>query len=86
MTRILKCANKNLAKDGSIPSKYVRPVLDAMNQVVTNASEALAKGLGKRKREGNDKGHESDSSDEEESSDLAEMGINELSQEMLGEG
>ena len=84
MSRMLKCANQNLAKDGSMTSKYVRPVLDAMNQVMNDASEALkARSTGKKKQETNDKAEDSDSSDEEEGADLADMDINELSQEMI---
>ena len=84
MTQVLGCANQNLAKDGSMTSKYVRPVLDAMNQVMNDASEALtARSTGKRKRETNDKAEDSDSSDEEEGANLADMDITELSQEMM---
>ena len=84
MTQVLGCANQNLAKDGSMTSEYVRPVLDGMNQVVNDTSEALtARSTGKRKRETNDKAEDSDSSDEEEGANLADMDITELSQEMM---
>ena len=84
MSQMLKCVTQNLAKDGSMTSEYVRPVLDAMNQVVNNISETLtAKITSKRKQETNDKAEDSDSSDEEEGADLADMDINEMSQEMM---
>ena len=50
---MLKCATQNLAKDGSMTSEHVGTVLDAMSQVVNDASEALrTKSTGKRKQEG----------------------------------
>ena len=68
-------------------SEYVRPVLDAMNQVVNDASEALkARSTGKRKQETNDKAEDSDSSDEEVGADFADLDINELKQEMMLDG
>ena len=83
MSRMLKCATQNLAEDGSMTSKHVGTMLDAMSQVVNNASEALRpKSTGKRKREGEDAADSPESSDEEEDERFANMNMNELKQEM----
>ena len=84
---MLKCATQNVAKDGSMTSKHVEPLLYGMNQVVNDASEALrAKSTGKRKQEGEEAADCSESSDEEEDERFANMNINELKQEMIKGG
>ena len=81
---MIKCANQKLAKDGSMTNKHVRALLDATNQVVNDASNALnVRNTGKRKRENNEEVECSDYSDEDADAEFADMDINELKEEMM---
>ena len=87
MSRMLKCASQNIAKDGSMTSEHVGTMMDAMSQVINDVSEALRpKSTGKRKRDGEEAVDCPESSDEEEDERFANMNMNELKQEMTMDG